>query len=102
MKPSAQQRTTITDEAYESIPRQILSLLKLGEPRFVIYSFGQSLKPADRSLVSSPPGGDNTFFNLCTNYQITGEDVTRTVMKVAGTVQYPTNIVESYTILPAD
>ena len=102
MKPSPLQKYTISDEAYESIPQQILSLVRLGEPRFVVYSYGQSLKPADQSLVLNPPGGNNTFFNLCTNYQITGEVVTRTVMKVTGTVLNPTNIIESYSILSSD
>src|SRR5262249_56531396 len=60
---------TLTEEAYERIPQQILGLLKgADEPRFVIYSYGQSLKPAERSLVTS-----GAFFGLCTNYQVTAE-----------------------------
>jgi hypothetical protein len=42
----------------------------------VIYAYGQALKPADRSVVS---GGQ--FYGTCTNYQITGEVVTRTVVR---------------------
>src|SRR6185312_5872392 len=41
------------DEVYERIPQQIMSLLTLNQtPRFVIYSFGQTLHPADKSLVT--------------------------------------------------
>lgn len=88
----------VDDEAYERIPRQIMSLLKLGEPRFVVYSYGQSLKPAANSLVLNPP--NDMYFNLCTNYQITGEVVTRTVLRVDGTAQNPKVVVESYNVLP--
>ncbi|MHB8522662.1 MAG: hypothetical protein ACYDH9_18140 [Limisphaerales bacterium] len=87
-----------TDVAYERIPQQILSLLKPDEPRMVIYAFGQSLKPADHSLVLLP--GAN--FRLCTNYQITAEFVTRTVLRIDGGLNNPRAVVESYSILPAD
>ena len=90
----------MTDEAYERIPQQLMSLLKLGEPRFVVYCYGQSLKPANNSLVLNPP--DKSLFGLCTNYQITGEVVTRTALRVEGTVQNPKVVIESYNILPAD
>jgi hypothetical protein len=71
----------ITDEMMERIPQQIMSLLTLNQtPRFVIYSFGQTLHPADHSLVT---GG--TFNGLCTNYQITAESATRAVVRVEGT-----------------
>ncbi len=91
----------LTDEAVERIPRQLLSLLKLGEPRFVIYCYGQSLRPANNSLVLSPPLGSG-LFNLCTNYQITGEVLTRTVLHVEGTPQNPRAVIESYNVLPTD
>jgi hypothetical protein len=74
---------SLNDAAYERIPRQILSLLKAGEPRYVIYAFGQSLKPAERSIVTS---GDARFIGMCTNYQITGESVTRSVVQVVPVV----------------
>ena len=71
----------ITDEMMERIPQQIMSLLTLNQtPRFVIYSYGQTLHPADHSLVT---GG--TFNGLCTNYQITAESATRAVVRVEGT-----------------
>jgi hypothetical protein len=70
------------DEVYERIPQQIMSLLTLNQtPRFVIYSFGQTLHPAaNHPLVT---GG--TFNGLCTNYQITAESATRAVVRVEGT-----------------
>ncbi len=71
----------INDEIMERIPQQVMSLLTLNQtPRFVIYSFGQTLHPADHSLVV---GG--TFNGLCTNYQITAESATRAVVRVEGT-----------------
>ncbi|MEO6183193.1 MAG: hypothetical protein ABIP71_08885, partial [Verrucomicrobiota bacterium] len=96
----AQRKFGMTDEAYERIPQQLMSLLKLGEPRFVVFCYGQSLKPANNSLVLNPP--DKSLFGLCTNYQITGEVVTRTALRVEGTVQNPKVVIESYNILPAD
>ena len=65
------------DEAVERIPQQIMSLLDRDQPKFVVYSFGQSLKPAPHSLVTSA-----NFYNVCTNYQITGEVVTKTTFRV--------------------
>ena len=71
----------INDAIMERIPQQIMSLLTLNQsPRFVIYSFGQTLHPADHSLVI---GG--AFNGLCTNYQITAESATRAVVRVEGT-----------------
>jgi hypothetical protein len=100
----------INDAAYERIPQQILGLLKADPtPRFVIYSYGQALKPADRSLVSS-----GRFFQLCTNYQVTAEMATRAVVRVDGVPPYPpplspapalTNlnvVVESFNVLPPE
>jgi hypothetical protein len=100
----------ISDPVYERIPQQILSLLRVGEPRFVIYAYGQSLKPADQSIVTSGP-----YFGLCTNYQITAEVATRSVVRVEGSPdprdannrdplkRYPPRVVvESFNTLPPD
>jgi hypothetical protein len=62
----------LKDIDYERIPDQILSLLKMGEPRFVIYAFGQSLKP---EFIDPKTG-------VALNYQITGEVSTRAVVRV--------------------
>jgi len=87
------------DEVVERIPQNILSLLKVGDPRFVVYSFGQSLKPANNSLVL---GG--AYRGMCTNYQITGEVVTRAVCRLSNdsTPTNPKIIVESFNILPGN
>jgi hypothetical protein len=66
----------LNDAAYERIPQQIMSLLRVGTPRYVIFAYGQSLKPADHSILTSGP-----FLGMCTNYQITGEVATRTVVR---------------------
>jgi hypothetical protein len=68
--------TNLTDAVYERIPQQIGSLLRVGTPRYEIYAYGQALKPADKSIVQS-----GQFFGMCTNYQITGEVLTRTVVR---------------------
>jgi len=88
----------ITDAAYERIPQQILGLINCDHtPRFVIYSWGQALKPADRSVLSSGP-----FINLCTNYQITAEVATRTVVRIDGAPNNPHAVIENFNILPPD
>ena len=70
----------LNDAACERLPQQILGLLKCDHtPRFVVYSFGQTLKPAERSIVTSGP-----FVGLCTNYQIMAEAATRAVIRVEG------------------
>ncbi|HUL51053.1 MAG TPA: hypothetical protein VLU94_00570 [Candidatus Nitrosotalea sp.] len=94
----------INDEAYERIPQQILSLLKEDEPFVVIYAYGQSLKPADRSLVLTP----GPYQGLCTNYQITGEYVTKTAIRFQEIIQPKGKpslykaVVESYNVLPSE
>ncbi len=104
----------IDDFAFERLPQQILGLLRLGEPRFVIYAYGQSLKP-ERINAST---------RLVENYQVTSEFATRTVLRIdnyarvtnaLGVVTYeltpglhvgPDNklraVVESFNILPPD
>jgi len=87
----------VTDAAYERIPQQILSLLRVGQPRFAIYSYGQTLKPANASLVLDP--NYSYAFNLCTNYQIVGESAYRTVFRLEGNPAQPNVVIESYTPL---
>lgn len=97
--PPNDNSSTQWDEVVERIPQNILSLLKLGDPRFVIYSFGQSLKPANNSLVLGGP-----YRGMCTNYMITGEVVTRAVCRLSNdsTPSNPKIIVESFNILPGN
>jgi hypothetical protein len=72
----------LTDEMVERIPQQTLSLLKVGMPQFVIYAWGQSLRP--KSLYNGGTGSLAYLNNICTNYEITGEYLTRTVCHVVG------------------
>jgi hypothetical protein len=70
----------LTDEMVERIPQQTLSLLKVGEPQFVIFAWGQALKP------KGPPFlGIGANANTYTNYEITGEFLTRTVCHLVHT-----------------
>lgn len=97
-------RTFVNDAVMERIPQQILGLLKGGEaPRFVIYTYGQALKPAVRSVVTSGP-----YFGLCTNYQIAAEVATRAVVRIDGAQPVPGQpyrpraVVENFNVLPPD
>jgi hypothetical protein len=105
---TAQQRRGLSDAALERIPQQILGLLKCDQtPRVVVYAFGQTLKPAPRSRVTS-----GAFFGLCTNYQITAEVATRALIRFDGVPAYqqgvppPINnlhpVIESFNVLPPD
>jgi hypothetical protein len=87
----------INDTCMERIPQQILSLLKVGDPRYVIYAYGQSLRPADNSILTSGP-----FVGMCTNYQVTGEFVTRSVFQIEGTAGKPQPVVKTFNILSAE
>jgi hypothetical protein len=88
----------LTDAAYERIPQQVFGLLNCDHtPRFVIYSWGQALKPAPRSVV---PSGQ--FGGLCTNYQITAEVGTRAVVRIDGAPNNPHAVIESFNVLPPD
>jgi hypothetical protein len=88
--------TQVSDAVYERIPQEILSLLRNDEPRYIVYAFGQALKPAPNSVITSP-GND---FGLCTNYQITAEAAARAVVHLEGPANNPHIIVDSYNILP--
>jgi hypothetical protein len=88
----------LNDAVVERIPQQILGLLRGGEqPRFVIYSYGQALKPANNSIVASGP-----YLGLCTNYQVTAEVATRAVVRIEGAPAKPRAIIEDFSILPPD
>ncbi len=97
--PYVNLKVGLNDQTLEAIPRQILGLMRVDEPRFVIYAYGQSLKPAERSLTTQV-----NFYNLCTNYQVSGEFISKTVLRIeptpGGLSQPIRTIVESYNILP--
>ncbi len=72
--------TSVNDEIVERIPQQTMGLVKLGEPQFVILSWGQSLKPK-----GAPYLGNDVNKGIYTNYEITGEFETRTVCHLVHT-----------------
>jgi hypothetical protein len=87
-----------TDAAVERIPQQILGLLRGNDdPRFVIYAYGQTLRPAPNSLVIGGP-----YNRLCTNYTITAEAAFRSVIRIANAPDHPRAVVESFNWLPPD
>ncbi|HZV37101.1 MAG TPA: hypothetical protein VFB72_21165, partial [Verrucomicrobiae bacterium] len=99
LNTNSQTAGSLSDDVVERIPQQIMSLLRLGTPRYVIFAYGQSLKPAPHSIVTSGP-----FFGMCTNYQITGEVATRTVVRfdnfpIPGHPANPKAVVESFNVL---
>jgi hypothetical protein len=81
-KDTIQQTNGISDELYEWLPQQAMSLLRVsGSPRYVIYSYGQTLKPAPNSVYT----GGGPFFGMVTNYQVVAEAATRAVVRFNGT-----------------
>ncbi len=86
--------TNITDAVVESIPQRTMSLLRVGQPRFVIWAYGQSIKPAAVNL----SGG--AYNNIATNYSIAGESLTRTVCRVErDSKNVPRIVVERFNII---
>jgi hypothetical protein len=94
----------INDAVYEAIPQQVLGLLKSDDPFFVVYSYGQALRPADRSLVLR----QGAYFNLCTNYQVTSEVLTKATFRIDrrlaldGTNVLYNAVIDSFNVLPVD
>ena len=88
----------ISDEVLERIPQQIMSLVTISHsPRFVVYAYGQTLRPANNSILTS-----GSFSGMCTNYQVTAETATRAVIRVEGAPKNPHVVVEQYNVLPPD
>jgi hypothetical protein len=97
--------TQISDELYEWLPQQTLGLLRVSTtPRYVIYCYGQALRPAVNGTVTAP----GNYFGLVTNYQIMAESAARAVVRVNQNVvtnngvavgtNYST-VIESYNVL---
>ncbi len=110
----AQLTNGISDEMYEWLPQQVMSLLRVsGTPqspmRYVIYCYGQTLKPAQNGIVTS-----GSLFGICTNYQVVAEAATRAVVQFGSTrINTITNglinvpsvtsnnaVIESFNVLP--
>jgi hypothetical protein len=104
---------------YEWLPQQTMSLLRCSaSPRYVIYCYGQTLKPAPNAIYT----GSGPFFGMVTNYQIVSEIATRAVVRFGSTVTNvmvpdPNNnynwvgqpvvtnnnaVIESFNVLPPD
>jgi hypothetical protein len=88
------------DAVYERLPQEILGMLKCDHtPRFVIYAYGQTLKPANNSIVPS-----GTYAGLCTNYQISAEAASRAVIRLdknaSGNGYHA--VIENFNFLPPD
>jgi hypothetical protein len=102
-----QQQKGISDEVYEWLPQQMMSLLRCPTgPHYVIYCYGQTLKPAQNGLVTSSStltSGLNPF-KLVTNYQVVAESAVRAVIRVdkhvTATGTNYSAVVESYNPLP--
>jgi hypothetical protein len=82
----------ISDEMYEWLPQQTMSLLRCADsPRYVIYCYGQALKPAPNGIYT----GSGQFFGMVTNYQVVSEIATRAVVRFGSSL---TNVVTSSVI----
>jgi hypothetical protein len=100
---ATQQANGISDEMYEWLPQQVMSLLRVSGTtqspvRYVIYSYGQTLKPAPNGIYT----GSGQYFGMVTNYQVVAEAATRTVLRFNGTRVnnvFPTNDVVGNSIL---
>ena len=105
----------LSDVLLERIPQQTLGLMQLeASPRVVIYAYGQSLKPAERGVYV----GGGPYQGMTTNYQVTGEQASRSVVRIDGLpepgllprplppgapqVVFPRFIIESFKLVPAD
>ena len=84
---SLQQQNGISDELYEWLPQQVMSLLRVsGTPqspmRYVVYSYGQALKPAPNGIYtgSQTLANGQSAFGMVTNYQVVAESDARTVV----------------------
>jgi hypothetical protein len=104
---TTQQQKGISDAVYEWLPQQMMSLLTCPTgPRYVVYCYGQTLKPAQDALVTSSQtlAGGASSFGLVTNYQVVAESAARAVIRLdrhaSATGTNYTATVESYNPLP--
>lgn len=86
----------ISDAVYEWLPQHIMGLVRGTEQRYVVYGYGQTLKPAPNGTVLS-----GNYFQMVTNYQVTAENAVRAVIRVDNANSgNPRAVVESYNVLP--
>jgi hypothetical protein len=104
----AQMKYGISDEMYEWLPQQVMGLLTVSgppqaPPRYVVYCYGQTLKPAPNGIVTS-----GTYFGLCTNYQVVAQTGARAIIRLdncptpANPLATPHIVIEQYNPLPPD
>jgi hypothetical protein len=94
------------DEVLEWLPQRAMSLLRVSSaPRYALYCYGQTLKPAQNSLSTSSTtlaDGRNAF-GMCTNYQVVSETAVRVLVHVEDEkTSHPRIVVDSYNVLPPD
>jgi len=96
-----QRASGISDELYEWIPQQMMGLVRYGDPRYVLYCYGQALRPAPNAMVTA-----GNYFGMYTNYQVVAETAVRAVIKVdkhiAGNGTNYSTSVKTFNVLPAD
>ncbi len=87
----AQLQNGVNDEMYEWLPQQVMSLLRVSGTvqspvRYVIYSYGQTLKPAPNGIYTGNAtlANGQSAFGMVTNYQVVAEAATRTVLRYDG------------------
>jgi hypothetical protein len=74
----AQRTNGISDEMYEWLPQQTMALLRCSSsPRYVIYCYGQTLKPAPNGIYT----GGGPYLGMVTNYQVVSETASRAVVR---------------------
>ncbi len=83
---------------YEWLPQQTMSLLRCSSsPRYVIYCYGQALKPAPDSIYIERRA---RIFGMVTNYQIVSEIATRAVVRFNSTPDECDNRHQQFTLEP--
>ncbi len=93
-----QSHSEINEQMYEWLPQETLGLLKVGTPRYVIYCYGQALKPAQNGILA---GGNYPL--MCTNYTVVSEAAVRAVVEIQGTPgSTPHVVLKNVNPLPPD
>ena len=97
----------ISDEMVEWLPQQMLSLVRVGSPRYVIYAYGQGLKPAP-----APNNGVFVGGSICPTITSGVGMRMRAVARIETmrtnrndgtiTVTPPRAVIEKFNILPPD
>ncbi|MGB7767584.1 MAG: hypothetical protein WBN22_01860 [Verrucomicrobiia bacterium] len=104
-----QQANGISEEMYDWLPQQVMSLLRVsGTPRspmrYVIYCYGQALKPAPNSVYtgSATLANGQSTFGMVTNYQVVAESAARALVNFGSVVTnaVTTNALDNWISVP--